>query len=364
MIKIVNKQDCCGCSACNNICPKNAVKMEEDDEGFRYPKVDLSLCVNCGLSERVCPVINKNEHKDEVRLAYAAYNKNEEIRLNSSSGGVFSLLSEYVLKQGGCVFGAAYNDKFEVVHKKIEKPEELNELRGSKYTQSAIGDTYSRAKEELKRGRLVLFTGTPCQIGGLKAYLGKEYENLITQDLICHGVPTPKLWKDYVAYRERISGSPARRTFSRHKFYGWKRYSVLFKFSNNTEYRAPLTDDIYMKAFLRNLCLRPSCYSCAFKSKDRVSDITLADFWGIQNVIPDMDDDKGTSLVVIHSEKGQRIFEKIKKNLTYKETDLEQAIIYNKSMIKSVEKPKKREKFFNVYKNMRGGVSLPRLYAL
>lgn len=347
MIEILEKSKCSGCHACAEICPKKCIQMISDDEGFWYPNVDTSQCTNCGLCEKNCPIITPRAPTSEADLvAYAAINKEEPIRLKSSSGGIFSALATCVLGQGGVVFGAAFDGDFNVVHKYIESVEELDCLRGSKYVQSKIGDSYRQAEGFLRTGRLVFFSGTPCQIEGLLSYLRKPYENLITQDLICHGVPSPMVWQKYVEYRCSRAGeqNPEEISF-RAKNTGWKGFSTIFSFENGLQYTAVHDKDPMMQVFLKNLCLRPSCYDCAFKTKARRSDITLADFWGIQNVLPDMDDDKGTSLVIIQSKKGKTLFQKIEKSILVAEVDPNAAIAYNTAMIKSVSLPKKRDLF-------------------
>lgn len=348
MIEIKEKDSCTGCHACANICPKQCIAMEKDSEGFLYPVVDTKQCINCGVCEKICPILNgKTAVLGRNNKAYAAKNNNIDTRLKSSSGGVFTAIAESVIDNGGVVFGAVFDKDFNLIHKYAETKEELSSFRGSKYVQSIIGETYKQAKGFLEQGRTVLFTGTPCQIGGLYSYLGKEYENLITQDLICHGVPSPMVWRKYLEYREELAHSSVRRMSFRHKNSGWKTYSVSFEFSNDTEYVAKLSEDPYMKVFLRNLCLRPSCYNCAFKTKHRQADITLADFWGIENVLPEMDDDKGTSLLVINSENGLRVLNFINNCLTLHKVDLDDAINNNSSMIQSVSLSKKRDLFMN-----------------
>lgn len=347
MINIVEKAKCSGCCACVEICPERCIDLISDAEGFWYPKVNEKQCINCTMCEKVCPItIPKADLRDKPLAAYAAMHKTEDVRLKSSSGGVFSLLATYVLEQGGVVFGAAFDENFNVIHKYIENITELDSLQGSKYVQSLIGDTYRQAEVFLKSGRLVLFSGTPCQIEGLLAYLKKSYENLITQDLICHGVPSPMVWQKYIKYREAIANSSSVQKISfRSKNTGWKGYSVFFSFENGEKYQVMHDKDPMMQAFLNNLCLRPSCYECAFKTKARRSDITLADFWGIKNVLPDMDDDKGTSLVLIQSPKGQEMFLKIKDSLSFVEVAPDIAISYNSSMTKSATLPKNRNAF-------------------
>ena len=277
--------------------------------------------------------------------AYAAQTIDESIRRESSSGGVFTEIATYILRQGGVVFGAAFNEDFSVGHICIETIAELEKLRGSKYVQSSIGTAYEEAKRQLKTGRLVLFTGTPCQIGGLYHFLGKNYDNLYTQDIICHGVPSPMVWQKYKEYRESVAYAKMRRAFFRDKHYGWKMYCVRYEFLNRTQYMKKTNDDAYMRSFARNLCLRPSCYHCAFKTPNRVSDITLADFWRIDKVCPELDDDGGTSLVILHSEKGNVLFGKIKDHIVCREVDFKEAIQYNSSMIKSAPMHRNRNAF-------------------
>lgn len=342
--KLTTKEKCTGCYACSNICPKKCISMELDKEGFSYPTVDYSSCIKCNKCVNACPVIN-NLISNYNPIALACINKDEEIRLESSSGGIFSLVAEKVIAQGGVVFGAGFNDKFLVEHSFVETKEELPKLRGSKYVQSQIGGSLKQAQEYLNAGRLVLFTGTPCQIAGLKSYLGKPHANLLTMDIICHGVPSPLVWRKYVEYREAKMGAPAQSISFRRKDEGWKQYSVSFLFKNGLEYRQNLRKDLYMKAFLLDVCLRPSCYKCNFKGFNRHSDITMADFWGIQNVLPEMDDDKGTSLIFINSPAGKRLFEEIKHGLRYKEVDIQSAVKYNAAAIKSPNLNKKRHGF-------------------
>lgn len=347
MMDISSKEKCSGCHACANACPKNCIQMASDIEGFWYPQVDKEQCIDCGLCEKVCPIIHKWQPDDtRSTKAMAAINQNEEVRLKSSSGGVFTLIAEEILNQDGVVFGAAFTDGFRSVqHICVDNSSGLEELRGSKYVQSKISDTYKKAKEYLDGGRKVLFTGTPCQIGGLYSYLRKPYDNLYTQDIICHGVPSPMVWEKYVEERERKAATKTQRMSFRHKKYGWKTYAVLFEFTNNTAYVRKFQEDSFMKAFLSDSCLRPSCYNCSFKGIQRQSDITLADFWGIQNVLPEMDDDKGTSLVIFHSTKGQDLFNAINDKVNTQAVELSVVEKYNSAVIKSCEPNKNRTSF-------------------
>lgn len=350
MIKIDDKNKCCGCHGCMNICAKNAITMIVDEKGFKYPKIDNSKCINCNLCEKVCPIINKKDNINSP-TAYAAYNKDEKIRLESSSGGIFSLVANYILENDGIIFGAAFNDDFQVSHIEVNNKDELYKLRTSKYVQSSINDTYKKAKEYLNKGTVVLFTGTPCQIEGLYAFLQKKYVNLYTQDIICHGVPSPKVWQKYMEYRKKQDKNDPVRINFRQKDDGWNLYALLLQY-NNSAYKTNHNDDLFMQAFLKNVCLRDSCYNCAFKDKHRKSDITLADFWGINNIDETMNDDKGTSLVIINSDKGKELFNKIKDKIVSKKVDFEKSIQYNQSMYKSVDIPKTRESFFENLDNL------------
>jgi len=316
----------------------------QNSEGFRHPQVDEAACLSCGKCSSVCPVI-KSESGQAVLDAYACMHKDEAVRLKSSSGGVFTLLAEAILRQGGVVFGAAFAEDFSVHHVAVERLEDVAKLRGSKYVQSTIGNAYKECRAYLESGRLVLFTGTPCQVDGLLCFLGKEYDNLLTQDLICHGAASPAVWEKYIEFREKKAASKTQGAFFRHKKYGWKTYSVLFTFINNTEYAQPLTKDLFMQGYLANLFLRQSCYRCHAKSLTRRSDITLADFWGARHILPDMDDDKGTSLVLVSSEKGQKLFNEIQDGMRWKQVDFMQAIAYNSAINKSAPLPPRRDAF-------------------
>jgi coenzyme F420-reducing hydrogenase beta subunit len=346
MIEISDKKLCSGCHACYNACPTNAIEMKEDENGFKYPIVDKEKCINCGLCEKRCPIINKKEIKNEPKI-YVCYNKDENIRMKSSSGGIFTLIAEEILNRKGVVFGVAFNNDFSCSHIMIENKEDLNELRTSKYFQSSVDNTYKKAKEILEQDRYVLYTGTPCQIEGLLAFLNKKYDKLYTQDIVCHGVPSPKVWKKYLEYRKKIDGEePTQINFRDKKQEGWHLFSLSFKYKD-TEYAQNQKKDIFMKAFLRDVCLRESCYSCIFRKKHRLSDITLADCWGIKKIKPEFDDDKGTSIIMVNSEKGKELFEIFKNSINYFETTMENAIMSNPAIIKSPAKNKNREKFFS-----------------
>ena len=348
-IKIVEKNMCTGCHSCSNACPRKCISMQFDNEGFLYPIIDASKCINCGMCESVCPIIYHRNPSNELKLTFAAYHNDEQLRLQSSSGGIFSAIVEQIIDMGGVVFGAAFDNKYNVVHTYVESKNELLKFRGSKYVQSKIGDSYQKAKMFLDSGRIVYFSGTPCQIAGLYSFLRKSYDNLITQDLICHGVPSPMVWLKYIEYREKMANSSIKNISFRSKISGWNNFSILFEFKNGTKYSSIISngnsDDPFMKLFLKNYCLRPSCYDCQFKKIHRHADITLADFWGIQSVLPNFDDDKGVSAILIHSDKGKKAFELINDKITFKKTDFNKT--YNWSYVNSSPLPTGRDKFMN-----------------
>jgi coenzyme F420-reducing hydrogenase beta subunit len=316
--------------------------MNEDKEGFLYPQVSRDSCNHCALCEKVCPIVHTAPLGDMPK-AFACYSKNQSIRMKSSSGGVFSLIASEVIKDNGVVFGAGFDKDFNVEHSYVEKIEDLERFVGSKYVQSKIGNAYKEAKKFLGQGRKVLFTGTPCQIEGLRSFLQKSYDNLICQDLICHGVPSPMVWRQYKKYITK--GNKIKDIYFRNKDLGWNTFSLKIEMEECI-YTKSANEDSFMRAFLTNLCLRPSCYYCSFKTLQRRSDITLADFWGIERILPCMSDDKGTSLVFANSQKGMDLLRDIYSEVVMYEVNLNEAIEYNTAAYKSVELTKKRTRFF------------------
>lgn len=376
MINIKNKKDCCGCSACIQRCPKQCIKMIEDEEGFQYPKINLSLCINCNLCEKVCPMLHPIPTQSP-KACYAAINKNEQIRLQSSSGGIFSLLAEQIINKKGIVFGACFDEKWEVKHNYTETLEGIAAFRGSKYIQSRIESNYLEAEKFLKQGKLVLFSGTPCQIAGLKGFLKKEYDNLITVDFICHGVPSPKIWRTYlettcrhiINQNDKKNSINSSSTTSSNKSYiecinfrnkttGWKKYSFLLKLKTHTTQDSKNAEEVcqifsentFMKGFIKCLYLRPSCYNCRTKGGKSGSDFTLGDFWGIQMLYPEWDDDKGTSAIFINTSKALSIFTNInKENIHSKQVSFNDIVYFNKSYKYSCSEPPFRVFFFKKY---------------
>lgn len=343
--------ECTGCGACGQVCPKKAVSLSANDEGFLYPRVDSSLCVECGLCEKICPVnqTKKDAATDgnfSLRKSFACIAPDEAIRSESSSGGVFSVLAEKIVMGEGIVFGAEFDETFSVKHGWARDIEGVARFRGSKYLQSRTEDSFAACKKFLDGGLRVLYSGTPCQIAGLKAFLRGDYENLLTVDFICHGVPSPALWSKYKKYREKKSASRTVKTAFRRKNDGWKLYSLSFTFANESEYRQPLTKDKYLQLFLKDNALRESCYRCPFRGDGHKSDLTLADFWGVERVHPDFFDDKGTSLVIVQSEKGNAFFESCAEKLRRAETDFTRAVGFNPAYYKSPRRNKKRNSFY------------------
>jgi len=358
MIHITDKTNCCGCSACAQACPKQCISFDEDTQGFRYPLVNADLCIDCGLCEKICPCLNSND-KVKPLSVLAANNPNDEIRLKSSSGGIFTMLAEAVIEDGGVVFGARFDENWDVKHDYTESKDGLEAFRGSKYVQSRIGNTYTQAREFLKDERKVLFTGTSCQIAGLKKFLRKEYDSLITVEIVCHGVPSPLVWREYLKdITERPKGVAGKNTVLlslkakpvitgisfRDKRMGWKKYGFALdgsapKADKNSVLPLYQTkyENAYLKGFLSNVFLRPSCYSCKFKQGASGADIALADFWGADKQHPYLYDDKGTSCVVNYTDKGQKVVEKL--NMSSEVSTLSKFVGQNPAYNKSHAKP-------------------------
>ena len=322
--------------------------MQEDKEGFLQPKIDTSSCIACHKCEKVCPILNAESIPSDFETkAYAVINKDDEVRAQSSSGGVFFPLAKWVIEQGGVVFGARWNDKWEVIHDYAEDLEGVKAFMKSKYVQSVVGDTLRQAKEFLEAGRWVLYSGTPCQLGGLRAYLGKEYEKLLQVDLICHGVPSPGVWRSYL--KDYFGKEEILDINFRDKRDGWLGFQCVTTTTTTTTYREKQMENPYFRGFLTNVYLRNSCYNCCFRQDRRASDITLADYWGVNELCVDMHDDKGTSIVFAHTAKGENILHYISNNIHVVRQDGDLIVSYNKAMIEDYEKPKDRNTFFIVF---------------
>lgn len=342
MITITDKSACSGCSACAVACPVHCIEMVADDEGFDYPIVDEAKCTGCGLCDRVC--VPAPARPDAVETAaFAAKSKSDEIRRCSSSGGVFTALAERTLNGGGAVYGAAVGKNGVVEHIRVTSPEELARLRGSKYVQSRMGGIYARVREDLQNGLPVYFSGTPCQVGGLRNYLPKHHPGqLVCQDLICHGVPSRKVWRKHLA-ELGFSGEEDIAVSFRDKTDGWTDFSMRIS-QGERVYRRRFGEDAYGRAFLSNIILRPSCHRCHYKQMRYRGDLTLADFWGVQEVLPDFFDRKGVSLVLVHTETGKKAFDEILPALEWKNVPLAPAIQGNRSPINGISPHPNRDR--------------------
>lgn len=346
MIKITDKIKCCGCAACAQICPKQCIAMTEDNEGFLYPIVDEAQCTGCGLCEKICHELHPYDER-EPQQVLAAINKDEAIRLKSSSGGIFYILASQTIAEGGVVFGARFDSEWQVVIDYSETAEGIEEFIGSKYVQARTEKAFADAKRFLQEGRKVLFSGTPCQIAALRHFLRKDYDNLLAVDIVCHGTPSPKVWRMYLAEVLRDCHCVSKIEF-RKKSKGWKISSFNLQYNESDKTVSMLShfvENPYMKAFLYNIILRPSCYDCKAKAGRSHSDITIADFWGINTLMCDMDDDKGTSMVFLNTDKGIAAFD-FKKVRTH--TFEYKAIKpYNTACYSSANEFQHRKQFFD-----------------
>lgn len=341
------KEICTGCAACASICPQSCIHMEEDKEGFLQPKIDNKRCIKCHKCEKTCPILNKETVRNDVETkAYAAINKDETIRAKSSSGGVFHALARWTIEHGGVVFGARFDENWEVMHDYSETLEGVIPFMGSKYVQSRIGDSYKQAESFLEHDRWVLFSGTPCQLGGLRSYLGKEYERLIQVDLICHGVPSPSVWRSYLTDFVR-DGDILSISF-RDKKEGWLHFQNVTT-TTTTTIREHQMENPYFRGFLKNVYLRKSCYSCQFRTYQRNSDITLGDYWGVNKLCSEMFDDKGTSIVFTHTTKGEVVLSELRDEIELLPQTKDNATKCNSSMDWENPKDLKRRRFFHIF---------------
>lgn len=339
------KSTCNGCGACSLICPVNAIKMQEDSEGFLYPIVDEEKCIKCNKCRNVCSNFNTKQEKNEK--AYASINKSKEQLNEASSGGMYYLLADYVINNNGVVCGVTYNEDLEVVHEFAETMQECRKFCGSKYVRSNLQDSYLKVKEFLENDRYVLFTGTACQVNGLKQYLGKEYEKLILCDILCHANPSPKVFKMYIKNLEIKKNKKVKMIYFRIKENGWKNENPIIEYEDGEREE----ENSYIMAFSKELINRPSCHSCQFASKRRISDFTIGDFWGIDKVLPKLDISNGVSLLTVNTAKGANIFDNIKEKMICHEVDYEIASIYNH--YSNVKPHENREKFFKDLSNSK-----------
>lgn len=345
MINILNKAQCTGCAACVNICPVNAMRMMEDECGFQYPYISDS-CIGCNACEKVCQNrIDEKNNNFMIPVTYAAWSKDDRIRFESTSGGAFSELAKVVLNHAGMVAGAHYTENNLVEHILISREEELDKIRQSKYVQSYIGSIFTEIRENLLQGRRVLFCGAPCQVAGLKAFLNKEYENLITVDFICRGVNSPKAFQAWLSELESRKKSKVVKVWFKYKQNGWKKSPrcTRIDFQNGATIVQNQRKNLFMEGYLNhNLYMRPSCGECQFKEMPRQGDITLADFWGLESA---MDDDKGASMILVNSDKGAGLLDEASPYLELYKRDFKEVFQGNTYFNKSVKIPEASEDF-------------------
>lgn len=353
MITITDKSNCMGCSACYAICPKHCITMCPDVEGYLYPSVNINSCINCGACENVCPINKDIPTKDKQTIAFAVQNKNDVIRKESASGGAFSAFATTILNKGGIVFGGCFDENFKVHHDSVHTQDDLKKLRCSKYVQSDMRNTFANVKTYLTQGRLVLFSGTPCQVSGLKSYLKKNYDNLITLDLVCRGVPSPGLWEKYLKWNSVKEKSKITYVSFRDKYFGYAGSTMAIGFENGKIKYQNQGIQFFKYTFFQNLNNRPSCFNCHFKTIQRNTDITLFDCWHVNKFDKSMDDDYGTTMVLLHTEKGMNLFNEIKPLIRFCKADVRKAIELDGIMAsKCPTINPQREQFFKDVNNM------------
>lgn len=326
---------CIGCRACEQICPKRCIEFLENEEGFNYPVINEKICINCNKCNRVCPVLNKPD-LGKIKEVYAGWTRNDKLIKKSSSGGIFAVLAQKILEEKGKVCGCAYDSKLYPMHILIDKENEIFKLQGSKYVESDINNIYSKIKEKLNLGEKILFSGTPCQCAGLKNYLGKEYQNLFIVDIICHGVPSRKLFRSYIEYlEEKFKGKILSFDFRNKEKHGWSltyKY-ILKKREKIKKYQGIASLSSYYHGFLLGLTYRESCYQCSFANPNRVSDITLGDFWGVENISPENSNYMGVSAIIVNTSKGKNFFNLIKNEINYKNISFEMVTFQNSNLL-------------------------------
>jgi len=353
MIALLDKkQDCCGCTACKTICPKQAITMQPDEEGFLYPQIHQELCAECGLCKKVCAFQNGYDTVCNLELpeVYAVKHKSDDVRYVSSSGGMFTVLSDEILFNGGVVYGVDFDENMVACHQRAESKTQRNKFRGSKYVQSDVRQAFKDVNVDLKTGKQVLFTGTPCQVAGLKEYLiqiGTDINNLLLCDNVCHGTPSPLIFSDYLRFCETKREKKIVNYFCRSKINGWHSHTEKTVYANGQEDYKSILSQLYKEIFHSHIALRPSCHNCKYTNLKRPSDITIADFWGIEKTMPEFDDNKGISLVLLNTAKGQEIFEKVKDGIVFTQSNMADCLQPN---LKEPTKPSsKREMFWLDY---------------
>lgn len=342
---ICEKESCFGCTSCICICPVEAIKMESDIEGFKYPSIDESICIQCNRCKNVCPALKSK--KSINNQYFYAVKANDSIRKNSASGGAFKLIADYILCQKGYIIGATIDEKIKIKHIIVSTLEESNKLQGSKYVQSELGRIFIKVKSLLDKGKFCLFSGTPCQVFGLKSFLGKEYKNLVTVDLICHGVPSPSVYEEYIKWIEKKVNKKIVNFQFRNKDINWTDYAVTIKYDDGDIKTATLSSLSFMKLFSKNLILRPVCYSCPFANLNRQSEFTVGDYWGCEKYYPNFYDKNGVSLLIVNSEKANNMCNAFFETAEIKQIKKEEAL--QNMLLKPTHVNKNRKKFFKLF---------------
>lgn len=356
MINEVEKKHCTGCGLCVAVCPKKCISMESDAEGFLYPNINCNICIGCNLCEKYCHALEVHKDDSYSIKTFAAYNKDDNVRMKSSSGGIFYSLARYIIYLGGVVYGVVIKNN-EIVHDRAVSLDEVDAMLGSKYVQSRIEiDIYQQIKKDLEEGRYVLFSGTPCQCGAVKHYAQTmDFERLVIVSFICHGVPSPSVWKKYINWQTNLNGADIKRISFRDKTIGWTRFSMAIDFTDGKRYQKPLDKDYFLKAFLKNNCLRESCYHCQYKGKEHYVDIDimLADWWGAENSqLLSNSKDKGISAVFLNSDKGEEFWNAIVEEMYYQKISFERTSASNVAYNYSAKEGKNRKQFMKNLDNI------------
>lgn len=356
MIEVIEHAKCTGCSACFSVCNYKAITMQIDDDGFEYPIINNDTCIDCGLCQKVCPVLQYDKRQslrdlnNNIQLGYAALNKNLPQRLISSSGGIFPPIAEWILEHGGIVVGTAYDENFNTKHLIIDSIGDIKYIQGSKYLQcKADSTTFKIIHEELKTGRLVLYSGMACQVEGLKSFLRKEYENLYTIDLICMGIPSPVVWQQYL--KTFFKGEKILHVNFKEKSIGWDSFCFYIK-TDKREFKERGMDNLYLQSMFRSWNMRLSCFQCPFKKEKRFSDFTLADCWGANRLVREIDDNKGLSSVIVHSQKAYTLWEQLESKIAFKEIAIKDIAAGNSNLVSNKPQTGNRELFYQyLYSN-------------
>jgi coenzyme F420-reducing hydrogenase beta subunit len=350
----INKESCCGCSACHHICLRNAIIMKPDKEGFLYPNINQDLCIDCKMCIKVCPLLKVGKTKEGAfPKVYATKHKSDDVRMTCTSGGAFTGLSDYILTRNGLVYGVDFDENFYVCHKRAKTAYERNRFKISKYVQSDLKNTFTDIKNDLIKEKLVLFTGTPCQAAGLRSFIDNQSyaENLYICDLICYGIPSPLIWQEYLHYLENKYEDKIDSIYFRNKSFGWNRNKCgnHFIFTTKNSGESHINNDYYSLYFFAQTIIRPSCYQCKFTDIKRPSDITIADYWGIEKYVPGFTDNKGISLLLLNSPKGKMLFEHVKNDFEYLERPAKECLAEQPRLHEPVKSPPNRTQFWQDY---------------